>query len=431
MSAPPRVEVIAQPFGRRALGDVLIEELQRGGWTTLRAVFAFLKSSGLRQIAGPLDSFLSGARATAVISVGIDHDGTSLEGLQDLWRVIDGRAKLFVFKEGQGGPARTFHPKGLLLERPDAALAIVGSGNLTAGGLFLNHELAVSVALDLQDAASARFHRRLRATLEAWQRPGAACREVDANLLTELYESGDLLPEAAIAAGARAARSATRSGVAAQTAGRPVLFGASGATALAPVPAPLPNMAAPAVTPPSAPAPAARTRARRPTAARAARSSGAHKALLIEVRPHHNGEVFLSKLAVNDDPGFFGYPFSGWTTPHRANNPPYPMAVPDPRVEIVVCDRRGRPFMRRPHSLNVVYYTRKSEIRITLPPEPLAQIPQFSLLVMTRNPSSAFDYRLEFLPPTCNSPKAQRLRAMLTRKLPSGGAKRSRYYGWA
>ncbi|MGO9760950.1 MAG: hypothetical protein ACLP1Q_06795 [Solirubrobacteraceae bacterium] len=434
MSQPPRLGIVAQPFAKRALGSVLVAELQSGSWIRFRGVFAFLKQSGLRQVAGPIDSFLRRGDTEAVITVGIDHDGTSLEGLEGLWRVLDGRAKLLVFKEGQGGPARTFHPKAFLFEGDDQAFAVIGSGNLTAGGLFLNHELAVSIALDLRDLASARFHRQLLATFDAWQRPGPACREVDASLLNALYDAGDLLSESAIAAAARAARAATRRGAAAQTAGRSSIFGSSGAAVAAPAPPPMPNMAAPAVTLPAPPTGPTPPRIARPAARRTVARAGAtviHKAFLIEVRPQHNGEVFLSKQAVDEDPGFFGFPFTGWTTPHDSKNPPYPMATPDPRVAIVVYDQRGTAIVRLAHSLNVVFYTLKSEIRITLPPRPLAKIPSFSLLVMTRNPTAAFDYRLEFLPPSNNSSRARRLRAKLTRTLPSGGAKRSRRYGWA
>lgn len=186
----------------------------------------------------------------------------------------------------------------------------------------------------------------------------------------------------------------------------------------------MPPMAAPVVTPQASPAPV------RSRPAALAGAPAAHSALLIEVRPHHNGEVFLSKRAVDDDPGFFGYPFTGWTTPKRGSNPPYPMLSPDPAVEIVVHDAQGAPALRMAHALNVVYYSLKSEIRITIPPAPLALIPDFSLLALTRNPSSALDYRLDFYPPACNTAAVQALRARLAVRLPSGGAARARYYGW-
>lgn len=423
-NVPIEVELITQPFDRPALGEVIAGELDSGRWTRFRAAVAFLKRSGFKQLAGPLDSFLSRSGSEVTIAVGIDHDGTSLEGLQDLWRLIGGRGRLLVFKEGQGGQARTFHPKVYAFETGARGRVIIGSGNLTAGGLFTNHEASLSVAFERDRAEGRAFHAGIDAALKHWQEPGPACREVDAALLRALWASGEVISESAIGAGRRAARSATRTGRLARTAGRSALFGPSGASELPPTPAPLPPMA-PAVVSPSPGG-----GAQRPTRSGGAGAVGTHQALLIEVRPHQNGEVFLSKLAVNEDPGFFGFPFSGWTTPKKATNRPYPMVSPDPRVEIVVYDAAGTARTRLGHPLNVVFYSPKAEIRITIPPEPLARIPDFSMLVMTRNPSAAYDYRLEFFPPTCTTPRVLAFRRRLTRSMPAGGAPRARRYGW-
>ncbi len=430
MSHPPRIEVVAQPFGGADLGTAIAMELGSGAWTSFRAVVAFLKLSGLRHIAKPLDVFL-GAGGQAKLSIGIDHDGTSLEGLQDLWRVINGRADLYVFKEGQGGQLRTFHPKGFLFERDDAALAVIGSGNLTAGGLFTNHELGVRIELDFADAGSTAFVTALATAMDAWQTPSPACVPVDGPLLTDLVASGDLVSEAAIAAGGRAAAAAARRRTAAGTAGRPKRFGASGAIGLAPEPPELPAMGPAAVAPPPPPSSLRPPTTPAPAPAAAPGITAGHQAFLIEVRPHHNGEIFLSKIAIDEDPGFFGYPFTGWTIPKKRGNRPYPMAMPDPQVAIVVYDTQGRPLVTQDHPLNVVFYTPKSEIRITIPPEPLGRIPHMSLLVMTRNPTPSYDYRLEFYPPNCNTSSVQRYRSHLVHTLPSGGAAVSRRYGWA
>lgn len=443
MPSPPAIRVLSQPLGSPPIGEVVIDALGSGNWKTFRAVVAFAKESGVRYLAKPLHDFLSKQGNDAFITVGLDLDGTSLEGLQGLWRVLTGRAELFVFKEGQGGPARTFHPKVFLFESSSHALAVVGSANLTQGGLFMNHEAAVEVTLDLADATSVAALAAYRAAVDPWQTIGPACRRVDAALIQRLYAEGDLLPERAIATARRAAAAAPRSGSSARTVGRSPVFGSSGAVALPPPPPPLPPMASPAVTPPTAPPPPSRTRPRRRLAAStpspgttasalSAPAAGAiHQTLVIEVRPHHNGEIFLSKIAVDSDPGFFGFPFSGWTVPKRRGNPPYPMAQPDPQVELFVYDQNGRLRVHTPHSLNVVYYTPKSEIRITIPPEPLNAIPQMSILAMTRNPTPALDYRLDFYPPACTAPRAQRLARRLVHLLPSGGAAVRRRYGWA
>ena len=51
--------------------------------------------------------------------------------------------------------------------------------------------------------------------------------------------------------------------------------------------------------------------------------------LVIQVTPHHNGEIHLSKIAVNQNPTFFDYPFTGMTVPKKAGNPTYPQRVPE------------------------------------------------------------------------------------------------------
>lgn len=148
----------------------------------------------------------------------------------------------------------------------------------------------------------------------------------------------------------------------------------------------------------------------------------------MEVRPHHNGEVFLSYRAIRDDQAFFGHPFTGWSTP-TSNAAPYHAATPDPVVEIIVHDTSGVVTHHKPvHGLNVVDYERKREIRITLPDRLQDHIPPLSLLVMTRNPPPTLDYRLEFFAP--GAPQIATYAPLLVNKLPTGGSGAARRYGW-
>ena len=149
----------------------------------------------------------------------------------------------------------------------------------------------------------------------------------------------------------------------------------------------------------------------------------------MEVRPHDNGEVFLSYRAVRDDnPAFLDYPFTGWTTPKRSNNNPYPQMSPDPIVNITVYDAAGVAVHGvTDHQLNVVDYETKREIRLTIPTHVVSHIPEMSVLVMTKDPSTDLDYFLEFFPPG-TAPAV--IDAAMTETLPSGGAARGRRYGW-
>ena len=84
MPSPPKLQILAQRFGNDSVGKRLASELEDGDWQCFGASVAFLKQSGLQYVAAPLHAFLSTPGHDAIISVGIDHDGTSLEGLQNL-----------------------------------------------------------------------------------------------------------------------------------------------------------------------------------------------------------------------------------------------------------------------------------------------------------------------------------------------------------
>ncbi len=152
------------------------------------------------------------------------------------------------------------------------------------------------------------------------------------------------------------------------------------------------------------------------------------QALVIQIIPHHNGEVFLSKLAVNENPGFFGFPFTGQTAPKKPANPAYPQRIPDPAVNISVYGAGRAALVSKEHfGLNMVYYERKSEIRITFSPDLTGKITHFAVMVM-RKAGPDVDYEIEVHNPY--SPHYKQLLAACNRKLPSGGATKNRKYGW-
>ena len=67
--------------------------------------------------------------------MGIDHGGSSAEGLRDLLDAVSPSGRVIVFHNRL---PFTFHPKVHLFQSPAAADFTIGSGNLTEGGLFTN-----------------------------------------------------------------------------------------------------------------------------------------------------------------------------------------------------------------------------------------------------------------------------------------------------
>jgi hypothetical protein len=149
---------------------------------------------------------------------------------------------------------------------------------------------------------------------------------------------------------------------------------------------------------------------------------------VIQIVPHDNGEVFLSKIAADQDPEFFGLPFTGLTIPKTLGGRPYPQRLPDPIVNIRIYDAQGNIIEDRDnYPLNTVFYDVKSEIRITLSQDFVRKIEPFSVLVMRRT-SDRHDYDLDvFCPGTATY--EQYLDAC-TQTMPSGGSDRARKMGW-
>ena len=190
------MDFIQQPDGPTRLGDWLIANLT-GPWTHFRAAVAFAKRSGTKHIAAPLAAF-AGANTVEII-VGIDHGGTSGEGLRDLLQALSPSGRVLVFHNRL---IHTFHPKVYLFKSGDAAEVAVGSGNLTEGGLFTNYEAGLRVALDTTDPVDAAVLQSVETILDHWASPTHGMSvTLDNEILDQLTKSSvvpveqDMRPE--------------------------------------------------------------------------------------------------------------------------------------------------------------------------------------------------------------------------------------------
>jgi HKD family nuclease len=185
------MQFIAQPFGEVRLGEFLLNHLCDPHWTAFRAAIAFVKRSGTQHILPALHEF--SARAHVRISVGIDLYGTSREGLIDLLEATK-QGQIFIYRNN--GPF-TFHPKVYLFKSMQRADVLVGSGNLTGGGLFTNYEASLAASLDLNDPEDLAFLQTVEATLDSWSQPQQGlCYQLTAELLDQLVTLGFVRSEA-------------------------------------------------------------------------------------------------------------------------------------------------------------------------------------------------------------------------------------------
>lgn len=182
---------IAQPDDDFRLGDFLTQALKNSEWSCFRAAIAFVKRSGTKHVKDALSAFSN--RAAVNVSIGINSGGTSAEGLQDLIDAVSPTGKLCVFHNTRGS---TFHPKIYLFKNADAAELIIGSGNLTEGGLYTNYEASVRLTLNLKDPTDRLILANVEKALDRWSLPTPGiCYALDTVLLKRLVASAKVPSE--------------------------------------------------------------------------------------------------------------------------------------------------------------------------------------------------------------------------------------------
>ena len=250
---------ITHPWDASRVGDVLAAGLQDPKWIEFRAAVAWARRSGTQYIAPYLSAFARRAGTTVNISIGVDFGGSTYEGAKQLVDAVAGFGKLWVYQN----TSNTFHPKVFWFRNASSVDVIVGSGNLTKGGLYENSESFIRHILDLSKADDAALAKSIEVALDRWSVYTAnLCLPLDHAVLDELRDSGDLPSEATAkgaikaAMGAIAAAAKTKSPFKSFAVAKAPAAPAAAATPLAPAPAaPGPPAKAAAPPVPAAPVP--------------------------------------------------------------------------------------------------------------------------------------------------------------------------------
>lgn len=149
----PNTTVINQPLNGN-LGDYLISCLGDADFDIANIVVAFAKNSGVLRLKPALEQFK--ARGAEInFFVGIDLDGTSYEALISLSKLAD---KLYVVHTESD---QTFHSKVYNFKKKGRSIVVVGSNNLTAGGLWTNLESCSIEQLDLSEQSDRSVQRQI------------------------------------------------------------------------------------------------------------------------------------------------------------------------------------------------------------------------------------------------------------------------------
>ncbi len=394
-----------QPSGKVRLLNELRVNFNRADLDNFRIIVAFAKVGPLLRLQQDIRNWINNGKTVEAI-FGIDAKGTSYQALE--FALANFNQTHIAYSSGVCSP--TFHPKIYLFTGKDKAVAYVGSNNLTVGGTETNLETHIKFELLLPDDNDILLELQ-----DCWDDSLQIARELDADLLKALLESG-LAPN--------------------ESETRKTAVGQRIRTAKKPQPT-FPKLK---VTPPSA---IPKENLRKPKKKKEAApvpvpekapfsevSTIAVEALVIQIIPHHNGEVFLSKTAVDQNPEFFGWPFTGKTVPKKPTNPAYPQREPDPIVNIIVFSSSGLPIISyADFNLNTVYYEPKSEIRITVPQDVVQATPEYSVMVMKQAEiDQPYDYDIEIYIP--GSEQYNAYLSACNQTMPSGGKKVARKFGW-
>lgn len=184
------MELMNQPLNGQ-LGNRLIELLDTADYQTLNIVVAFAKNSGVLRIKDALEKFRK--RGSKVnVYVGVDLGGTSYEALTALLLHTD--SLNVVHSETW----QTFHSKIYQFVGSDKGLVIVGSQNLTCGGLWTNFESSVLIPVHESSASALSIQNGVDDFISELTSLGDSFMPVEKQLDIEvLLENGYIFKEVA------------------------------------------------------------------------------------------------------------------------------------------------------------------------------------------------------------------------------------------
>jgi hypothetical protein len=406
---------VDQPTGRLRLLDEFRRCLQSKDYSEFKIIVGFAKAGPLIRLWSALRQWKEDRNKIEGI-FGVDQRGTSRQALALALSLFD---KVYVTQVASSSWS-TFHPKLYIFQGDRVAACYYGSHNLTVGGTETNFEGGVKIGFDRTlPSDEAPFQQLLDCWNSLLPANCSATEVLDQNRLNDYVRDGLLLDE----------ESAARK----RTSGIRILTRRSRSTSSqfwVKPPSSIPKEALVGLSSKS-------TKVRMRQGKKKPSPPGVlavvpSRCLVIQIVPHHNGEIFLSKNAIDQNPTFFQFPFTGLTVPKKPTNKAYPQRIPDPTVSIVVIDKHGKPIgelERVSFRLNMVYYETKSEIRITVNPELARRIPSHSVLVMSKpQEHERGDYEMEIYLP--GSKEFNSYLGVCDQTLPSGGAARPRRMGW-
>jgi hypothetical protein len=196
-----------------SFADFLCDQLRGKGdrahhWSEFEFAVAWVNHAGAKSLDRAVQEF-AGRNGAVHATVGLDFGSTTYEGLSCLLDLEASGARVSTHVFCDENRTCTFHPKVFLFSDNENALLLVGSNNMTGGGLETNVEATVGVHGNLDHETI----REARNTLAAWRNDkNERSRRLTRELLNQLHERGYVLTEDELRT-RRRAESAPRPGI--------------------------------------------------------------------------------------------------------------------------------------------------------------------------------------------------------------------------
>ena len=175
---------IHQPYANRPNLVDFIDHAQDKQFDELLIATAWAKKSGLGRVYDAFSTFRAqGGRITLI--VGVSEGGATKEGLE---LSINAADAAYVFHD----PQRTFHPKVYFTKSATGARSLlVGSSNLTAGGLGWNFE--ASIWADWNTSEEGTLTDEVEAWFDSLIGEKSSCRLLTQDLIEQMEKSNDIV----------------------------------------------------------------------------------------------------------------------------------------------------------------------------------------------------------------------------------------------
>lgn len=192
------MQILVQPFSDKSMGDFIEEALggDHGEFDSFQASVAFAKRSGVQHVEDKLKEFIGKGKSARVV-VGVDFGGTTAEGLEAMLDALGETGELFVNHDES--TFTTFHPKIYFFEGAEKSILVIGSGNLTQGGLYSNDEGFAILELDPSAPDDLAVIDQYKEDFGKWcDEDSETVRRVDKDFIEALKDAGYVPREALV-----------------------------------------------------------------------------------------------------------------------------------------------------------------------------------------------------------------------------------------